>query len=148
MIVDHLHDTLQLQQLCNQFANCFDLKAWDELETCLASTLHTDYSDLRGTPPDTMSNVHYVELRRTALHALATHHLMSNHQITVGGKHARMKVSAIIWRKDVNGATLNTHCVYLFEAEKIANQWKISSITQKVLWSDGDTAIHAGIAKS
>ena len=124
------------------------MKTWDELETCLAPTLHTDYSELRGTPPETMSNVRYVELRRTALHALATQHLMANHQIDVEGKHARMKVSAIIWRKNTDGTVLNTHCVYLFEAEKIAGHWKISSITQKVLWSDGDATIHAGISKN
>jgi hypothetical protein len=143
-----LCDTLLLQQLFNRFANCFDLKAWDELETCLAPSIHTDYSDLRGTPPEVISNVRFVELRRTALQALVTHHLFGNHQIDIDGDCARAKVSAVIYRKNKEGVVLNTHCVYLFEAQKSTEQWKISAITQKVLWSDGDTAIHAGIVKN
>ncbi len=146
--MDMLGDTLSLQKLFSQFANCFDLKSWDELETCLAPSVHTDYSDLRGTPPEIMSNVRFVELRRTALQALATHHLLGNHQIDIDGDQARASVSAVIYRKNSEGALLNTHCIYRFEAQKISDHWKISSIMQKVLWSDGNTAIHAGIVKN
>lgn len=144
--MDKLGDILLLQKLFSQFANCFDLKAWDELETCLAPNIHTDYSDLRGTPPEVMSNVRFVELRRTALQALKTHHLLGNQQIDVDGERAHATVSAVIYRRNAAGAVLNTHCLYRFEAQKIGGHWKIAAITQKVLWSDGDPAIHAGIA--
>jgi hypothetical protein len=145
--VDKLHDILLLQNLFSRFANSFDLKTWDDLETCLAPSVHTDYSDLRGTPPEVMSNVRFVELRRNALQDLATHHLFGNHEIDIDSGHAHAKVSAVIYRKNTEGIVLNTHCIYLFEAQKIAVHWKITAITQKVLWSDGDIAIHAGIAK-
>jgi len=146
--MDKLVDTLSLQKLFNQFANCFDLKAWDELETCLAPSIYTDYSDLRGTPPEVMSNVRFVESRRTALQALTTHHLLGNHQIDIDGEHAHARVSAVIYRKNTEDSVLNTHCIYLFEAQKINSHWKITAITQKVLWSDGNASIHAGIVKS
>lgn len=139
---------LTLQHLFNRFSNSFDLKAWDDLRDCLAESLHTDYSDLRGTPPEVMSNERFVELRRTALDAMRTHHIVANHEISVDGEHARARVSALILRKNAEGEVLNTHCVYLFEAQQFDQQWKITSITQKLLWNDGKTAIHAGIVKS
>jgi len=109
----------------------------------LTESLHTDYSDLRGTPPATLSRDRFVELRRTALEHLKTHHLAGSHEITLRGDHAQCRVSMIIWRRDESGRVLNTHCVYELEVSRATDGWRISSITQKVLWSDGDPSIHA-----
>ena len=54
----------------------------------------------------------------------------------------------MIWRRDEGGRVLNTHCLYDFELSRSAAGWRISSITQRVLWSDGDWAIHSGIPKA
>jgi len=121
---------------------------WDALDACLAESLHTDYSDLRGSPPETVSSRRFVELRRTALDHLATHHLSGNYDVTVDGDHGRCRASMMIWRRDDGGRVLNTHCLYEFELSKSAGGWRISSITQKVLWNDGDWAIHAGIPRA
>jgi len=45
-------DEGQIRQLIARFANSFDLKAWDALRECLAESLRTDYSDLRGSKPE------------------------------------------------------------------------------------------------
>ena len=42
---------------------------------------------------------------------------------------------------------LNTHCLYFFRFAREADGWKIAAIRQKVLISDGDTAVHSGIVK-
>src|SRR6476659_9612870 len=55
------------------------------LGECLADTVHTDYSDLRGTPPETMSRDQFVQLRRSALQELQTHHLAGNLEIELTG---------------------------------------------------------------
>ena len=44
-------DTLAVHELLAQYANSFDMKDWDGLGSCLSDTLHTDYSQLRKTPP-------------------------------------------------------------------------------------------------
>ena len=141
-------DEVEIRRLIGRFANSFDLKAWDTLEACLAEALATDYSDLRGTPPEVVARQRFVEMRRTALDRLQTHHLSGNYEVTVDGDRGRCRASMMIWRRDDEARVLNTHCLYDFEVSRSAVGWRISSITQKVLWSDGDWAIHSGIQKA
>jgi hypothetical protein len=138
-------ERFELQQLVARFANCFDLKDWAGLGECLASDLYTDYSDLRGTPPETMSKQKFVELRRSALHELQTHHLSGNVEVSLQGESAKLKVSMVIYRRNDAGETLNTHCLYFFGAVRGESGWVLDSITQKVFINDGQTAIHKGI---
>ncbi len=134
-----------LQQLVARYANCFDLKDWDGLGQCLSSNLYTDYSDLRGTPPETMPKDKFVALRRSALDDLQTHHLSGNVEVCLTEESAKLKVSMLIYRRNGAGETLNTHCLYLFGAEHGDSGWVINSITQKVLVSYGQTTVHKGI---
>jgi len=41
-----------IQEVIARFANSFDMKDWSGLEDCFTESLYTDYSDLRGTPPN------------------------------------------------------------------------------------------------
>ena len=141
-------DEVEIRRLIARFANAFDLKAWDALEACLAESLATDYSDLRGTPPEVVARERFVEMRRVALDHLQTHHLSGNYEITVDGGLGRCRASMMIWRRDAEGRVLNTHCLYDFDVARSSVGWRISSITQRVLWSDGDWAIHSGIQKA
>jgi len=142
-----LSDHEKICALANRFANSFDLKDWNALEECLSDSLLADYSDLRGTPPEVISKQRFVELRRTALDAMATHHLMGNHEILVDGDTASAIVSCAIFRRNTSGERLDTHCIYFFKAARDAGIWKISAIKQKLLLNDGDTSIHAGIVR-
>ncbi len=38
-----------------------------------------------------------------------------------------------------------SHCVYIFQLTKQNVNWKISGITQKVLWNEGTSSIHKGV---
>lgn len=136
-----------LQELVARFANSFDLKEWDRLGQCLADTLYTDYSELRGTPPETMSRDKFVQLRRSALQELQTHHLAGNLEIDLTGRSANLRVSMVIYRRNQARETLNTHCLYFMRAEQGQYGWRINSIRQKVLMGDGQTEIHKGIVK-
>lgn len=140
-------DLQNIQNVLAKFANSFDLKDWDALSACLTSTIYTDYSELRGTPPEYMTNQHYAELRRMALQDLKTHHLSGNTEIELSGDAAKAKVSTIIYRKNAQDETLHTHCLYEFGLQKDDGCWLINAIVQKVFWSDGQTAIHRGIVK-
>lgn len=140
-----LSEVHAVQQLIARFANSFDLKAWDDLAACLASTLYTDYTDLRGTPPETISKQHFVELRRAALESLATHHLVSNIEIQLNGARGEAKASMVIYRRNLEGEVFNTHCVYTLGVERTNQRWVIHSIVQKVLWNDGQKSIHRGV---
>jgi hypothetical protein len=146
--VSAFEDVFALQQLVARFGNCFDTKDWAGLGHCLKADIHTDYSDLRGTPPERMSSLRFVELRRTALHDLQTHHLSGNVEINVSNTSGEVKTSTVIYRRNTTGEILNTHCMYVFGVERVQNEWLISSIVQKVFIRDGQKTIHKGILKA
>lgn len=137
-------DVLNIQQVIARFATSFDVKDWGGLQACLTEAVFTDYSDLRGTPPETITAADYVRLRRESLDALKLHHLVSNYEIDFpasGG--ATCRASMVVWRKSDEEEFI-THCVYTFQLIKLNGDWKINGITQKVLWNDGKSSIHSG----
>jgi len=136
-----------VRQLIARFANSFDVRDWATLGACLADSLYTDYSDLRGAPPETISRERFVELRRSALETLRTHHLAGNVDVALQGSRAEATVSMVIYRRGADGRTLNSHCVYTLGLAHTDDQWRIDSIVQRVLWSDGQTSVHPGIPR-
>lgn len=137
-------DVLNIQRVIARFATSFDVKDWDGLQACLNESVFTDYSDLRGTPPETITAAEYVRSRRESLDALKLHHLVSNYEIDFpdsGG--ATCRASMVVWRKS-DEEEFSSHCVYNFQLIKLNGDWRISGITQKVLWNDGKASIHKG----
>ena len=134
-----------IQELIAKFANSFDVKDWDGLHSCFTQSIFTDYSDLRGTPPETLSATDYVRSRRESLDHLRLHHLVSNYEIDfsdTGG--ATCRASMVVWRKSET-EEFTSHCLYIFQLAQQNGEWKISSITQKILWNDGKASIHSGV---
>jgi len=140
-------EIIAIQNLVARFANSFDLKDWRGLLGCLAGEIDTDYSDLRGTQPETMSREKFVELRMSALQALRTHHLAGNLEIELDGTRASARVSMIIFRRNERDETFNTHCMYSLGFVRTSTEWTISSIVQKVFINDGQASVHKGILK-
>lgn len=139
----------EIQNLVARFANSFDLKQWDVLASCLAEQIYTDYSELRGTPPQTLSRADYVSLRQQALNDLRTHHLAGNLEfIAATETQVSLHLSMQIYRKASDGKVFDTHCLYKLELIKAGAAWQIASIVQKVFWSDGQAQIHAGVNKA
>ena len=133
-----------IQELIARFANCFDLKDWSGLEACFTESIYTDYFDLRGTAPETISAVDYVKLRRESLDHLQLHPLVSNYEIEfIDSNTAECRASMIVWRKS-DEDEFTSHCVYTFQLKKTNFYWLISGITQKVLWNEGVSSIHKG----
>lgn len=133
-----------IQELIAHFANCFDLKDWDGLQACFTESIYTDYSDLRGTPPETISAKEYVRLRRESLDHLKLHHLVSNYETEFTDSNtAECRASMVVWRKS-DEEEFTSHCIYTFQLTKNNSDWLISGITQKVLWNEGVSSIHKG----
>jgi len=128
---------IELQQLVARLANAFDLKDWEGLGACLADSLYTDYGELRGKSPETLTRERFVEKRRHALAALATQHLAGNIEIETRGDRADLKVAMVIVQRSAADEVLNTHCLYYVGAIRSEGAWRIDSIRQKVLLSAG-----------
>jgi len=139
-----MDDIDKIQQLIARFANSFDVKDWSGLEACFTESLYTDYSDLRGTPPQTITASEYVRLRRESLDHLKLHHLVSNYEVDLtNSTSATCRASMVVWRKS-DEEEFTSHCVYIFQLIKQNDNWKIGGITQKVLWNKGASSIHKG----
>jgi hypothetical protein len=142
-----VQDTLEIYELIARFTNCFDLKDWDGLQTCLTETIDTDYSDLRGTPPETLRAEEYVRIRRESLENLQLHHLSGNIELKYTDLlNGVCRVSMVIWRRS-DTDEFTSHCIYTFKVTKVEDDWCISSIAQKVLWNEGNSSIHKGAKK-
>ena len=139
-----IEDKLAIQELIARFANSFDVKDWNGLQSCCTAWLYTDYSDLRGTPPQTITAAEYVRQRRETLDHLKLHHLVSNYEVDfTDSNSATCRASMVVWRK-TDEEEFTSHCVYIFQLMKQGAVWKISGITQKVLWNEGTSSIHMG----
>ena len=140
----NIEDRFKIQEVIARFANSFDVKDWSGLEACFTESLYTDYSDLRGTPPRTVSASEYAAARRDALDHLNLHHLTSNYEIDFRDSNAAdCRASMIVWRKS-EIEEFTSHCIYTFQLVKLESSWKISGITQKVLWNEGTSSLHKG----
>lgn len=140
----NIENKLDIQELIARFANSFDVKDWNGLQACLTESLYTDYGDLRGTPPETVTADEYVRLRRESLDHLKLQHLVSNYEIDfAGSEKAACRASMVIWRK-AEAEEFTSHCIYTFQLTKQNGEWKINGITQKVLWNEGQVSLHQG----
>jgi hypothetical protein len=137
-------ERLKIQEVIARFSTSFDVKDWSGLEACFTESLYTDYGDLRGTPPQTVRASDYVAARRAALDHLKLHHLVGNYEIDFSNANsATCRASMIVWRRS-EGEEFSSHCVYEFQLAKHEAEWKISGITQRILWNEGTASLHKG----
>jgi hypothetical protein len=135
--VSTLEDEAAVRRLIARFANVADVQAWDELGECLAESVYTDYSDARGTPPDSLTRHDFVAACRNEVQSLKTHHVTGNVEVYISGTSATARVSALVFRRNEAGEVVHRHCLYLLGFQSRNEQWTICSIVQRVLWSDG-----------
>jgi hypothetical protein len=133
-----------VRRLIAKFANSFDLSAWDELGECLAESIYTDFSELRGIAPESVARDDFVASRRLALKNLKTHHLTGNAEVYINGTSATARVSTLVYRRNEAGQIFNSHCLYLLGLQARDGQWAICSIVQRVFWDEGDSTILFG----
>ena len=140
-----LQDRAEVIEVVLAFARSLDLKDWPGCRRCFTDDIETDYSDLRGDPPQTVKADDFVALRRTALEKLKTLHLSANHLVTVDGDRATCVSAAVIYRlRPEDGERFDTYCAYTHGLVRTASGWKISTVKQTVYWNTGNPEIHAG----
>ena len=134
--------SIDIPSTIGAFATSFDLKDWPGLEAVLADEIEVDYSDLRGEKGRVARSA-YIAKRRAALELLETHHLLANLELEAGPDSASCRASGVIYRRKA-GEFFHSHVVYLFGLRRDASGWRIHSITQRVLWNEGNPALHSG----
>jgi 3-phenylpropionate/cinnamic acid dioxygenase small subunit len=148
-----IEDRVEIEELLFRFMASFDEKDWDAMRACLADTIDCDYSSFRGTPRATITREEYVEQRKTALSLLKTQHNLSNLSISATERNAEVRCNYAILRfhPDFDGARekhFHSYGAYRFGVVGTLDGWRIASITQTLLMSDGNPSLHPGAAKS
>lgn len=130
-----------------RYAQALDAKDWSGARACFTDEIETDYTDLRGTGPQRVRAETFVDLRRQALARLQTHHLSTNHLVTLDGDRARCVSAMLIHRLDPARSgdnTFDTLAHYTHALARTPQGWRITGVKQVVAWNRGNPAIHAG----
>jgi len=134
-----------------RWASALDAKDWGAARACFTDEVETDYADLRGTGSERLSADAFVELRRTALERLTTHHMSTNHVVTLDGDRATCASAMLIHRLDPGRErdnTFDTLAHYTHVLVRTPHGWRITRVRQAVAWNRGNAAIHAGAART
>jgi hypothetical protein len=135
----------EIQSVLSRFMNSFDLKDWAQMRSTLATVLSVDYSSFRGEEPHQLSADDYVSARKCALEPLMTQHLLSNLDIRPTDDIASAEATCMIFRS--NGEEyFDSHAFYRFELARGSSGWRLTSITQRILWNEGNPKLHAGVS--
>ena len=146
---DARHD---IQEILFRFMRSFDTKDWDSMAACLDDRIYCDYSDLRHDQPGYVLRDQYVKQRKDAHSLLKTQHNLFNLSIENIENKASVLCNYCIYRFDnqLSSAEENyfhSYGQYLFDLHWDDRDWKIISITQKLLMNQGNQKLHKGIRK-
>jgi len=146
-VLQGLVDRQEIVDTVVRYAQALDAKDWAGARASFADEIETDYGDLRGTGPERVRAEAFVELRRTALERLQTHHLSTNHLVTLDGDRATCVSATLIHRLDparTSDNTFDTLAHYTHTLARTPQGWRITGVKQTVAWNRGNPAIHAG----
>lgn len=137
----------QVSALVCRFQRAFDQHDWTALRACLDDEINVDYSSFRGTAPARVPASEYVALRQKALDELVMQHNHTNLTLsTESDDQASASCNYQIYRFERDG---NRHFhswgTYEFGLVRRSDEWKIGSITQHLLKSEGDPSIHGAL---
>lgn len=140
--MDECCDRLAIIDLINRFGVHTDWREWDSLRSLFKDEIRIDYTSLNGGKPSTVKTNDLVTQWQNILgHLEATQHMITNHIIELDSDRAtcRAHVRAQHVLSNRNGGShWMPSGTYLFELEKIDQNWKISSLTLKMLWAEGN----------
>jgi 3-phenylpropionate/cinnamic acid dioxygenase small subunit len=142
-----LVDRQEIVDTIVRYAHALDTKDWAAALACFADDVETDYGDLRGTAPERLRAETFVDLRRRALEHLQTHHLSTNHLVTLDGDRATCGSATLIHRLDParsSDNTFDTLAHYTHTLARTPQGWRITRVKQAVAWNRGNPAIHSG----
>jgi hypothetical protein len=135
------------------FMRAFDMQDWNVLLDCLCDEIFCDYSSFRGIPAGNCTKQEYVAERKTAFTQLKTQHNLFNIIVDIQADSAQVYCNYVIYRflleyKGSADQYFHSWGQYEFTLKRIAQHWKIASITQNLLVNEGNPAIHGALRKT
>ena len=139
--MDRLSDRLAIIEIVNRFGIHADWREWDKLRMLFKDEVVSDYSALYGEKQQIKAD-DLIEQWKGFLGSMeATQHMITNHVIDLNGDRAtcraHFRAQHILANRN-GGDRWMPSGTYLFELEKIGDDWKIERITLKMLWAQGN----------
>ena len=144
-----LADRLAIIDLTNRFGIYTDWREWEQLRGLFKDEIMLDCESLTGEPASSVKADGLIfEQWKAALSNLdATQHFLGNHAIDFEGEGSavcRVHVRAMhVLPNRTGGDRWMPSGTYRFELEKVGADWKISGLTLKMLWSEGNQNVLA-----
>jgi hypothetical protein len=130
-------------------ANALDAQDWARVRSLLADELDVDYAQFRGEPAARVTADAYVASRIEGLKGLRTLHASTNHEASVVGDHGACTSAYHILRVDpATRRRLDTWGTYQHRLARTATGWRVTGVVQRVVWLEGDRAIHGALRES
>lgn len=149
---DHVIHKLSISDLLTRFFQAFDDKNWTMMRDCLCDEVVTDYSAFRGGAPATITRERFVEQRRTSLEPLDMQHNFLNLRVELDraatAATARCNYMNHRFQMSLDGRNdhyFHSYGHYVFGVVNVHGTWKIASITQTLLRSQGKREIHGAL---
>lgn len=140
-------DRLAIIETCTRMAWHTDQREWDRLGEVFADSVTLDYTSLNGGEPAVLTPAQIVEAWSGLLGAFdATHHLITNHLVTVDGDTALCTASFQATHRltDPFGPSLWTlGGTYRFDLIRSDGAWKIGAVVMTATWADGNRNLMA-----
>jgi SnoaL-like domain len=127
-----------------RFIVALDDHDWDEVTSCLAETVHRDYSSLFDREPDEIPGPALAAEWRGVLTGLDAHqHMLGPPAVTIDGDEARAAAHVVgthVLEGDP-GSPWVVGGTYRFVLRRLEDRWRIVGLTLDTRWQTGDSAV-------
>ncbi|GAA3845206.1 nuclear transport factor 2 family protein [Saccharothrix violaceirubra] len=143
-------DRLDVVETCTRVLWHTDHREWEALVSVFADEVSLDYTSLNGGEPVTLPPDVIAGAWSQALGGYdSTHHLLTNHLVTVTGDAAVCTASFLATHRlaSVLGGSLWTlGGTYRFSLKRTAAGWRIDGMVMTAVWGDGNRDLPAQAA--
>ncbi|MFF0202283.1 nuclear transport factor 2 family protein [Streptomyces sp. NPDC005017] len=132
-------DRFDVIDTCTRMAWHADRREWGLLPGVFADKVTLDYTSLDGGEPVTLAPGQIAEGWRDALGVYtATHHLLTNHLVTLDGDTAVCTAAFQASHRKPDTSVWTLHGTYRFDLARTGAGWRITAVVMTALWSDGE----------
>ncbi len=137
-----LLDRMQITDVVNNVATCADLRDWQGLRDCFADAIMVDYTSLNGGTPIHTTPEELIAGWRAILSGFqATHHMITNHRISVHGDTATCFVYVHVTHSLPNPDEEPFWILggyYTYQLARTSQGWRVTSTTLTATWARGN----------
>lgn len=137
-----MSDRDDIAQLISDLGLLVDARDWDGLRELFADEVDVDYTSLNGGQPQRVPPADLVGGWKQMLEPLvATHHLISNHSVTLDGDRASLAANVTATHVPQEREHWVVGGRYDVMARSINGRWHINALTLTVRWQTGSQDI-------